>query len=400
MSGTRTAAPDTGSAHATPAIRALLFGNFVIGTGVMLLVGMLNEIAGELGVSVPTAGQLVGVAALAMCIGAPLAAAFTSRIDRRRLLLAALALFGAGHAACALAGDFATLAVLRPISVFGAAVFTPQAAATIGLLVPAHRRSGALTTIFLGWSLASVIGMPAGSLIAGYASWRAGFVLVALLSGVAMLWISRVIPKGLRVPALSLASWLEVARSPRLSRVLAVTLLSASGQFVLLAYIAPALRDAVAASPAQLAAFMAGNGAFGVLGNALASRGIGRLGPDRTVMAGLLAIAFGLLFWALAIGTSTGWPLLALTAILWGAGSFGSNSAQQARLAASAPALSSASIALNTSGMYAGQVVGAALGGAVIALSGYAPLGWVALAFVAASIGCSWLADRASTARP
>ncbi|HWS76669.1 MAG TPA: MFS transporter [Quisquiliibacterium sp.] len=373
---------------------AFLFGNFVIGVGVMIVPGMLNQLADSLAVSVPTAGQLLGLAALVMCIGAPLTAAFTSHIDRRRLLIFAMAIYCVGHAACALAADYAMLAVLRPISVLGAAIFTPQAAATIGLLVPPERRGRALTTIFLGWSLASVAAMPLGSLIAGHLHWRGGFVLVAVLSALALAWIARVVPPGLTVPKLSPASWLEVARSRRLTMLLAATLVMASGQFILLAYIAPSLRESTGASPTVMAAFMAVNGVFGVIGNTRLMRRIGRTGADRAASEAILSMLVGLLLWSLAASLALPWPVIVLSMACWGFGAFASNSAQQARLAGSAPALTSASIALNSAGMYAGQTIGAGLGGLVIAASGYTMLGWFAAAVVAMGLYLSVRADR------
>src|SRR5690606_21223287 len=103
------------------AIRALAFGNFAIGTGVMVMVGMLDLVAAGLSVSVPLAGQLVSIGAAITCIGAPLAAALTSRIDRRRLLASSLALSAAGHLLCALSPGFAALTIARALTMIQAA---------------------------------------------------------------------------------------------------------------------------------------------------------------------------------------------------------------------------------------------------------------------------------------
>src|SRR5690606_34699034 len=129
------------------------FGNFAIGTGVMIVPGMLGDLAHGLDVSVPTAGQLITLAAFVTCVGAPLSAALTSRIDRRALLVGALALYAAGHSACALVPGYASLAAFRALTVVSAAIFTPQAAATIALLVPPAERSKAVSAIFVGWSI-------------------------------------------------------------------------------------------------------------------------------------------------------------------------------------------------------------------------------------------------------
>jgi predicted MFS family arabinose efflux permease len=376
------------SAEATArAVRAFVFGNFVIGTGVLVVPGMLGQLAAGLRVSVPTAGQLIGLAALVMCLGAPLLAAVTSRIDRRRLLVAALAVYCAGHLGCALAPGYASLAALRVLTVVGAAVFTPQAAATIGAVSPVERRAAAVTSIFLGWSVASVAGMPLSGVIAARFGWQGSFVAVALLSAAAALWVARVVPRGVRVAPLSLASWRSVLGDGRSRTVLAVTLVSAAAQFTLLSYVAPALSELTGWSPGGIALLLALFGGFGVFGNAWMSRRIGALGPDRGVFRSLSLMLGGLAAWALARAVAPLlWPALLAAIALWGLGCFATNSAQQARLVALAPPLASASIALNTSSIYAGQALGAALGGAIIHRFGLAPLASVGAAIMVGAL--------------
>ena len=149
---------DTAAGAALPAVLwPLLFGNFVIGTGVMVVPGTLNEISSSLDVSVATAGQLISASALLMCVGAPLLAAVVAGWDRRRLLTLSMLWYGALHLACTVAPSFAALLPLRVISMIAPAIFTPQAAACVGLLVPPEQRGRAITFVFLGWSVASVL---------------------------------------------------------------------------------------------------------------------------------------------------------------------------------------------------------------------------------------------------
>ncbi|MFP5405599.1 MAG: MFS transporter, partial [Gammaproteobacteria bacterium] len=324
------------------AVRALAFGNFAIGTGVMVVVGMLDAIAQGLGISVPGAGQLVTISALVTCVGAPLMAAFTTRVDRRRLLIASLLLSTLGHAFSALASGFASLAVIRAVTMLQAAVFTPQAAATISLMVPPAARGRAVTGIFIGWSVASVVGMPLGNLVAVHLGWRASFVAVALLSAMACCGVMRTIPRNIESPGLSVEAWRAVARNPLLTGVLAVTLLGAAGQFTLSAYAAPALTLVTGSSAGAVAALMGLFGAFGLLGNVWVLRHVGRQGPDRSVALSLTAIVIGL-GCAMSVTLAALWapaavgPLLLGTCGFWGFGCFAMNSAQQARLAATAP---------------------------------------------------------------
>jgi predicted MFS family arabinose efflux permease len=353
----------------------LLFGNFVIGTGVMVVPGTLNEISSSLEVSVATAGQLISAAALLMCVGAPLLAAVVAGWDRRRLLALSMIWYAALHLLAAAAPGFAALLPLRVLTMLAPAIFTPQAAACVGLLVPPEQRGRAITFIFLGWSVASVLGMPLGAFIGGTLGWRSAFAAVALLSLASAVWVWRALPNGIKPPALSAAAWRETFRSPGLMLCVLVTVLFSAGQFVLFSYFAPYYKHKLDITPAQLSILFLWFGAFGFLGNILMTRHIDRIGASRAVMIGVAAMALSLLIWPL--GTSL--MLAALVSIPWALGCFSSNSAQQARLVTIAPALAAASIALNSSAMYGGQAIGAATGGWIIARGGMDLLHWAGL---------------------
>jgi predicted MFS family arabinose efflux permease len=385
----------SGARTALPAVLwPLLFGNFVIGSGVMVVPGTLNEIAASLAVSVAAAGQLISAGALVMCLGAPTLAALVAGWDRRRLLALCLLWYALLHLACAAAPDFAWLLPLRALCVIAPAVFTPQAAACVGLLVAADQRGRAITFIFLGWSVASVLGMPLGAFIGGQFGWRAAFVVVGLLSLGATFWVWRAMPDGVKPPALSRAAWAEVFHSRALMLCVAVTALYAAGQFVLFSYFAPYYRQTLAVTPTQLSLLFMWFGAFGLLGNMVMARHIDRIGAPRAVMLGMALIAFSQLIFPLG---TTVW-LAALVVVPWALGCFSTNSAQQARLVGMAPGLASASIALNTSAMYAGQAVGAAGGGWLIAHDAMDALHWAGLAILLCAMAASAFATRSARA--
>lgn len=368
----------------------LLFGNFVIGSGVMVVPGTLNEISASLNVSAATAGQLISAGALLMCIGAPLMAALVAGWDRRRLLALSMLWYGLLHGACALAPTFAALLPLRVISMIAPAIFTPQAAACIGLLVAPEQRGRAITFVFLGWSVASVLGMPMGALIGGTFGWQAAFGAVGILSVVSAIWVWRSMPDGVKPPALSAAAWRETLHSPALMLCVFVTVLYSAAQFVLFSYFAPYFKFKVGITPIELSLFFMWFGAFGFIGNVVMSRHIDRIGASRSVMLGIAAMALTFLVWPL--GTSI--VIASVISIPWALGCFSSNSAQQARLVGIAPALASASIALNSSAMYAGQAVGASTGGWLIANNGMELLHWAGLVLLVVAIAVSAVATR------
>ncbi|MFM6999486.1 MAG: MFS transporter [Limnohabitans sp.] len=374
----------------------MMFGNVVIGTGVMVAAGILNDIVASLSVSVATAGQLISSSALLVCLGAPLLAALVAGWDRRKLLVWSLLWFGLWHLLAALAPGFYSLLGFRAMAMVAAAIFTPQAASCIGLLVPPLQRGRAITFVFLGWSVASVMGMPLGSWIGGTLGWRWSMGLIAALSLVGALWLWRRMPKGVVPPALSAAAWRQTLSSRALLVTLSMTVVSACGQFVLFSYMAPYINTRFATTPAQFSALLVCYGGMGFVGNALLSHYIDRVGASRAVFIALLCISTGLL---LTPGTRS-WLAMGVALVPWGLGVFASNSAQQARLVGQAPWLASASIALNTSALYAGQALGATVGAAVIVHQGLVALPHVGLVGMLLAMALSLLATRYARLHP
>ena len=376
---------------------ALCFGNFIIGTGTLIVPGMLPALGEGLGVTLPVAGQLVSAFAFTVCLSAPLLAGATSRYDRRKLLVAMQLLFVAGHLAAALLSAYAPMLVARVLTSFGAALFTAQAAATAALIVPTEKRGRAIAFVFLGWSIASVVGVSAGAYIAATIGWRWGFALVAAGALAAALAVWRYVPAGLKVQPVDRRMWQAILGNRTLLATLAVTFLQSAPQFALFAYIVPATVAFLAVGPEALGLILAGFGAVGVVGNVLAARFIDRAGAANVVMAAMLCMLAAHLLWPWSAGSLY---LYFAVMFLWGLGCFSANSAQQARLAALAPQQASVSVALNSSALYLGQAVGPVIGGIMLAnVSGVAAYQWLAAVsvplFVLAIALSAYLAPRA-----
>lgn len=372
-------------------LHALMVGNFVIGTGIMAVPGTLNDISQSLQVSVPQAGQLITAGAILMGLGAPLFATLVAGWDRRRLLVLCLLWYALFMGLCALAPSYSWLLPLRVLAVVPPAIFTPQAAACVGLLVPEAQRGKAITFVFLGWSVASVAGMPLAAWIGGLFGWRWAFALVAVLALVVAGWLWRAMPDGVRPAALSRQAWGQALGSPALMMMVGVTLLSSFGQFTLFSYFAPYHQQVLGVGAGLLSLLFLWFGAFGLAGNVLVSRHIDRLGTSRAVFITLGGMALSLLLWPLGL-----WALWvqALVLVPWALGCFSANSAQQARLVHFAPALAPATVALNTSAIYGGQALGAALGGGLIAQGLMRDLHHYGLVLMLAAMALSWQAAR------
>lgn len=380
---------------------ALCFGNFIIGTGTLIVPGMLPALAGGLGVSIPVAGQLITVFAVTIAFTAPVLSAFTTRFDRRNLIVAVQLLYFVGHLAAALVTSHGQLMAVRAVSSISSGLYVAQAAAIATLLSPPEQRGRAIAFVFLGWSIASLVGLPLGAWIGAVLGWRIGFGLVAAGALASALWLRFALPGGLKVTAMSLSMWRELLRHPAILPVVAVTAFSTAAQFTLFSFFVPAAQALVGANPTQVSLLIACYGLSGVMGNAVAGRLSDRHGPARVVMVAL----------ALMLAAQMLWPwthdlmlLLGLSMFVMGMGGFASNSAQQVRLAVLSPTLAPVSIACNSSAIYVGQAVGTVLASGLLAalpgVSGYLALGWGGSALLVAAMLVSAWAGRRSAKAP
>ncbi len=380
-----------------PALLTLSFGNFVIGTGTMIIAGLLNLIAADLHTSVAAVGQLLAGYAIAVCVGAPILAGITSHISRRKLLVGALVLFAVGHAFAAVAPDYTVLMALRVLTGFGAAIFTPQAAATAGVLAPPQQRGRAIALVFLGFSLSSVLGNPISIYLGAAFGWRTALAVVGGISALCAVLLYRQIPQRFYVQRIDAAAWHDVWRNRALLLVLATSVLQAAGQFVLLTYVAAVFKEYIAATPAVIGLLFSWIGVTGLIGNVIAGLLMDRIGAARAVAIATAFILAGFLLWPLTRGSM---PLMIAALGLWGLGAFAVNGAQQARLVALAPRLASASVALNSSSFYLGQATGAMLGGAALTSLGMSALSWVGAAILVLAFGASFVAEHRARAQP
>jgi predicted MFS family arabinose efflux permease len=366
--------------HRRFAPTALMFGNIVTGCSILAPAGMLIELSSELGVSVHTAGLLVTFGAIMLCIGSPMTAWLTSRIERRALLTVTLLVLTLGNAASAFAPNYGTLLVIRLVMLAIGALYTPQAAGTAALIVQAERRGGTIAYVFLGWSLAAAVGLPLITYMASRYGWRAaygGIAVVGVISCLLLLWR---LPKGLVGAPVDLKTWADLARNRVIVALLVITALLMSGQFAVFTYMGPLLSKLTGVGPDAIGLVFAIYGISGFIGMVIISNVVDTWGPLRASILSVSLVLAGVAGWALSAGV---YPLMASSVAIWGLGFASSNSMQQVRLVTAAPSLASASVSLNTSFLYVGQAIGSAIGGFLYAHELLAGIGYAGAAFVA-----------------
>ncbi|QWG16697.1 MFS transporter [Bradyrhizobium sediminis] len=371
--------PADGHVHRRFAPTALMLGNIVIGCSVLAPAGMLPELSSDLGVSIRDAGLLITFGAVVLCIGSPLTAWLTSRIERRTLLAATLAILALANAASAFAPDYASLLVIRLVMLAVGALYTPQAAGTAALIVPTEKRGSTIAYIFLGWSLAAAIGLPLIALIGSRYGWRAVYGGIGAIGCISFLLLAWRLPGGLVGAPVDLKTWADVGRNRMIALLLLVTTLQMSGQFVVFTFMGPLLNKLTQAGPDAIGLVFALYGVFGFVGIAIATRIVDAWGAYKTSLLFTLVLLAGIAGWALSAGI---YPLMACSVAIWGLGFASTNSMQQVRLVTAAPALAPASVSLNTSVLYVGQAIGSAVGGLLFAQDWLYAAGYVAAGFV------------------
>lgn len=361
-----------------PSILYLLAaGNLVIGTGAFGLAGILQPVASSLDVSVAAVGQSMTAYAIATALLAPLLLVATGRWSRRAALQAALALFAAGLATCALAGSLEVLLLGRVLMGAGA-VFTPIAASIAVSVVAPARRGQALSLTFLGMSLSYVIGLPLGAWLGLRFGWRLPMFGVAALSALMLVLVSLRLPRSVAAPGASFSGLGLAVRRPEALRTLGLTLLYFSAIFTVFSYTGPVLQALNPMDAETLSVTLMVFGVAGVAGTLSGGWATDRFGTIPTLRLQLGVLTSMMLLVPLTRGHYG--PML-LVFVVWGIAGFGMMSPTQARLVALSPHQAPILFSLNTSMMYVGTALGAAVGGAAGAAFGFGNLAWVGVAF-------------------
>ncbi|WP_189081777.1 MFS transporter [Mangrovihabitans endophyticus] len=366
-------------------VAVLMVCSFAVATAEFVLVGLLPQIAADVGVPVGVAGQLVTVYMLVGAVGGPVAAVVTRRVPRRGLLAATMALAVVSALWCAVAGSYGALMAARAGSALAQALFMAVASQVLMAAVPERRRTAAVARLFGGFALATVAGLPLGALVGAAYGWRVTFVAVAALAGAGLVGVWVAVPRLPVGDPGGLASSVRAVLGGPMLAGLAVTLLALTGFVAVFTYVVPVLRAVAGFGPGWVGAALAGYGVGTVAGNLIA----GRVAPARIgrwLPAAVAALAVVLLVQDVVLRS----PLALAGPVLMGGAAFVVVPLVQTWLMGRAgPAAAGLAAAVNVSVAGAAGALGAALGGVVLSV-GWGPL-WLA-PVAAVPAGCAVVA--------
>jgi DHA1 family inner membrane transport protein len=373
------------------AVLALGVGGFSIGTGEFVIMGLLPEVARDIGVTIPQAGHVISAYALGVVVGAPALAVLAAGWGRRALLIALMAAYAVANIGSALAPGYLSLNVLRFLSGLPHGTYFGVAALVAASLAPPGRRAHAVGLVMLGLTGATLAGVPIASALGQHFGWRSAFVFVGALAALAVVLVRYGVPY---IPADPKASpWreLQALRNKHVWLTLGIGAIGFGGMFAVFSYIKPTLTEVAGLPLAQVPLVLALFGAGMVAGNLVGSRF-----ADRALMR----TVGGLLLWSIlvlggfvfaahhvataAVGTFLIGTIVAIAPAL------------QIRLMDVAGEAQTLAAALNHSAFNLANALGAWLGGVAISAGlGWTSTGWVGALLALAGLGVFGLALRA-----
>lgn len=372
-----------------PRVLVLAVGTFAVITGNYVFIGVLGGLASDLSVSVGLAGQLVTIFALTNAVGSPVLVSLAGNVPRRRLLVGAAVVYAAATLVVPLLPTFGLVAGSRVVAAAAAAVFTPVAAAVATTFVPEEKEGQALAIVNSGLTFAFVAGIPLGTVIGGRFGWRATFLfaggLVVLMAVVTRL----VLPVVGTLQTTDLRS-LAIVTRPRIALDVGLTALGFTTVFVAQSFIGPVLRSMTGFGEPGVGALQVVLGAAGLAGVVVGGTGADTRDTTRLLVGIFVALTLGMLPFSLFAGAGGGTVAVAgavAAMVLGGVGLFALIPVQQYRLVRRAPGQRGVVLALNAAALFLGQAVGTAIGGAVVAVTSLASLGYVGAAIGIVSLG-------------
>lgn len=347
---------------------------FAQGTSELMLAGLLPEIARDLDVSIPQTGLLISAFAVGMLVGAPVLAVLTLTWPHRTALLAFLAVFTASHVVGAVTDSYAVLLGTRVVGAFVYAGFWAVASVAAVGLAGQDRRGRAMGVVAGGLTVATIIGLPAGTAIGQQFGWRAAFWVVAIMSALAMAAVAATITDTASATTPDLRAEVRTMANPRLWLAYATTALATAALLVTFSYLAPFLTDTTGLSSGAVPVVLGLYGLGSLVGITIGGR-MADTHPFRTLYVG----AAGLVVASLALALLADQPLPAIVAItLLGGFGFAVNPALNARVFAEAGGAPTLAAATNISAFNVGITAGPWLGGAALgAGAGYPTLAWL-----------------------
>ncbi|MFB5266119.1 MFS transporter [Paenibacillus enshidis] len=348
-------------------IYVLTIGAFLAVTAELMLIGVTDLVARDLQVPLSFIGHLVTAYALAFAVGTPIVITLTARLERKRVMLAALFFFVLANLVSSWSPNFAVLMVARALLGLSGGVFVVVAMGAVSKLVPPDKVGGAIGTIMMGLSGSLVFGVPLGIVLSGWFSWQFAFGVIAVLGVLIWIGILLMIPAVSGGESVPLRRQFSVFMNKKMVSGFLITLFVNAGSQTVYTFLTPVLQTTTQMNTWMISLTMLVLGIFSMIGSRLGGFGADRFGVKKTVYLSLIIHATVLLLlpvFMFSIATF----VLALS--VWICFTWMASPALQTYFVQQSPQNPDLALSLNTSFTQLGIALGASLGGWVVNLTG------------------------------
>lgn len=363
-------------------IYVLTLISFIVGTSQFIIVGLLDKIAIDLGISVATAGQLITVFALANAIGTPIIIMLTAKLDKRKQLIMALSIILVGILIIAMSKSFNSILFARIILGIGTGVFTVSAYGTAAKLASPEFRARAMSNVAMGVSAALILGVPIGRMLSSFYNWKMIFGILGILCFIAIIVLIKVIPSTEVDKPVPLVEQLSYLKKPTILLTLLITFLVFIAYSLINTYITPYSKIALSINENQVSSILLTLGIASLIGAKTGGKLADRFGARKTLLSSMFIQILALLILSLVGGVRVP-TLIFLIIYEMSAWTFGPT--QNYNLVTLAPEASGIMLSLNSSFVQMGFATGAGIGG--LAISNFSVLSITVVGAIAVSIG-------------
>lgn len=262
-------------------ILTLALLTFVLGTSEFVIVGILTDISSSLQITNSKAGTLVSAFAITFAVATPLVMSATSHFPKRKWMLFLIGAFIILNALCVISSSYILLLGLRMMTAIVTGVLISLAMMVASETMPAAKRSLAISFVFGGFTLANVVGVPIGTVIADWYDWNATFLLTTFLGGIAFLASFFILPDLQRQARSSMRDQFSLLTHPRILMAFFIPSLGFGATYAVFTYLVPILKE-MAAPSSSISLILFGYGFISIFSNILAGKiasrnAIGRL---------------------------------------------------------------------------------------------------------------------------
>ncbi|ERN52193.1 MFS transporter [Alkalihalophilus marmarensis] len=358
--------------------------SFIVGLVELILGGILDLVAFDLGVTLGQVGMLISIFSLVFAVFGPILLTATAKMERKKLTLIALVVFFFANLLAVLSSGYAMLLVARIISAMSGALLIALCVTIASNIVSEEFRARAIGIVFMGISASLVLGVPAGLMLGNAFGWRAPFIMITALTALSFIGVYFLMDKIEPKPALSIKKQLQTLKNRKILLIQLTSFLFLAGHLTLYAYLTPFLRMTMGMDGTWISMMYLIFGVAAIIGGGVGGMLADRFGTKPTIVG--VIIVFAVSIFTIPYTTSI-LPLFLVVMVVWSMLSWAITPAIQSYLIETAPKTSDIQQSLNNSALHFGIAAGSMIGGIVIEQSTVEMNATVGGVFVLFSLG-------------